>query len=459
MVGMLENLSTRRGAKRFLFAHFVAFLLCFAFATDAFAHTRCRACSYRDCDLSTTNILDHHTVGRDQITTHMSNRFEDYREWLVNTFFIENLLKAMMMMTEQLSAVGMQQMLGVGMLMDAKVQLETQRTIQEMQAQALKDYQPSENFCAFGTNVRSVSASESRGIYNKMAMNRISMSRHMAALNLAGSQSVDADLRSRWDLFVAENCMVVNNGWRQDTPALTGLQPLCETSAGDAVRANADIHYGRIIDAQRTLNLDFTGENGGAGDLTTLGASVTEQDVIALGRNLYGHKTLNRNLGFLERDTARGAFLDLRSVAAKRNIAENSFNAIVGMKSAGTANDGTPQNTMQFLAAILQELGMDDINEINSLIGENPSFMAQLELIAKRIYQSQNFYANLYDKPENVMRTAVALRAIELMVDRAIYESRLRKEMSVSVLLATKLQEEQTKINGALQGMGNPVKN
>jgi hypothetical protein len=49
-----------------------------------------------------------------------------------------------MAMTEQLSAVAMQQMEIIGTFLDAKQQLETQRLFQEMAAQAQKDYTPSE---------------------------------------------------------------------------------------------------------------------------------------------------------------------------------------------------------------------------------------------------------------------------------------------------------------------------
>ena len=80
--------------------------------------------------------------------------------------------------------------------------------------------------------------------------------------------------------------------------------------------------------------------------------------------------------------------------------------------------------------------------EVFEYIGERPSYYAQLELLAKKIYQNPDFYANLYDKPANVARKGVALKAIELMLDRAIYESQLRREMATSVLLATKLRYE-----------------
>ena len=95
-------------------------------------------------------------------------------------------------------------------------------------------------------------------------------------------------------------------------------------------------------------------------------------------------------------------------------------------------------DTTEFLGAILTELGVPPA-DINQMIGVEPSYYAQLELLAKKIYQNPDFYANLYDKPANVKRKSVALRAIELLVERAIYESQIRQEMVTSVLLSARL--------------------
>ena len=74
-----------------------------------------------------------------------------------------------------------------------------------------------------------------------------------------------------------------------------------------------------------------------------------------------------------------------------------------------------------------------------------------MEILAKKIYQNPDFYVNLYDTPANVARKKVALRAIELMLDRAIYESQIRQEMVMSVLLSSKLRSDFRSINAALQ--------
>ncbi len=101
-----------------------------------------------------------------------------------------------------------------------------------------------------------------------------------------------------------------------------------------------------------------------------------------------------------------------------------------------------------YLGAILVELGIPE-EEIAEYLGDPanepeayPSYYAQLELLAKKIYQNPDFYANLYDKPANVARKSVALKAIDLMLDRAIYESQLRQEMSMSVLLSSRLRKQ-----------------
>ncbi len=425
---------------------------------DANAHTRlCRNrppntagnCHPSQCNDAAAMIIAYHVAGRLLIETYISNAFERYRDWQMEVFFEQNLLPAMMLMTQQLTAVGMQQMLAVGTIMDAKTQLETQRLMQEMKLRAIKDYQPSQNFCWFGTNARSLMASETRAKFNSSAYSQLAMRRHLGTQNALGAESGESDLQGRWRHFAIQNCVRTNNAWDPDNPTISGLQPACGTTGIYGERANADIAYGRVIDQARTINLNLT--NGG---LAPLGQDrARENDLIMLARNLYGHKVLRRNIPALHQEASQIAYLDLRAVAAKRNVAENSFAAILGLKSNGSAVSGgsaPPPNTQQYMASIMRDLGINNIDEIEQLMGDDPSYYAQLEILAKRIFQDANFYAGLYDKPQNVERTAVALRAIELMLDRAMYESRLRQEMVSSVLLSTATQKEYESVNSKL---------
>ena len=144
-------------------------------------------------------------------------------------------------------------------------------------------------------------------------------------------------------------------------------------------------------------------------------------------------------------------------------MAESSFNAIVGMKAQGSAAlDGNTPRTREFMAAIMRDLGVgaelgnaeDQAKHIYGIIGDNPSYFAQLEILAKRIYQSPSFFAGLYDKPVNVARKSAALSAIENMIDREIYESQLRQEMNMSVLLSTQLEAEFEKASSQIGSRG-----
>jgi hypothetical protein len=190
-----------------------------------------------------------------------------------------------------------------------------------------------------------------------------------------------------------------------------------------------------------------------------------------LGNNLYGHDVLFRvfSEATVDDEDKNHLYMDLRSIAAKRSVAENSFNAIVGLKSLGSAGgimDNSGVNTYKFLGRILMDLGIPE-KEVKEYLGQDPnaewvrnrpdyipdpSYFAQLEIMAKKIYQTPYFYANLYDTPMNVRRKGAALTAIELMLDRAIFESQLRQEMALSVLLSSRLQKN---FDAANTKMGN----
>ena len=103
---------------------------------------------------------------------------------------------------------------------------------------------------------------------------------------------------------------------------------------GLADRKNRDIDFTRLIEEPRTLDVNFT--NG------SLPENGDEEDILALAHNLYGHKVLTREIDSdkLKNEGNQNLYLALRSVAAKRSVAENSFNSIVGLKSSGSEGVG-----------------------------------------------------------------------------------------------------------------------
>lgn len=403
---------------------------------------------------------------RSSINSNTSAQFTAHRQWMLDVFFKQQVLPALMSFTEQMSAVAMHQTMIFGTFLDAKDQLETQRLVQELQVEAHKDYQPSEDFCYFGTNTRSLASSEAKAQFNAYMLSRRQMARHLGQYNIGGALSQDEDKEGRWEQFKESFCDPQDNNWLSSQPA-SGLALACgPTGAKNPEFTNADVDYTRLIENPRTISLRKDGILNhklvpGASGVTGTTGSATDQAVMALGNNLYGHNVLTRQFGKeqLRRTELQQLYLALRSVAAKRAVAENSFNSIVSMKSAGTThqdNSGghsgeNPADTWRFLGSVLKELGIPDA-EIQGMIGQEPSYYAQLEILGKKIYQSPNFFSNLYDTPTNIKRKSVAMKGIELMLDRAIYESQIRQEMVSSVLLSARLHEPFKEANKNLQG-------
>lgn len=419
------------------FAFFAAGMLSFHKSSEA-AACACGPgeCALMDCIAALTDLINIHVT--DLLGSTLSEFKDDliaFQDWMIETMLNKEFVPALAMMTTQMNAVAMQQMMIVGTFFDAEIQMDTDLLFQQLRIQAHKDYHPSDEMCAFGTVVRSLAATEAKGHFNRVALSQYAFARQVGSGDMSSAQSRQQDQEGRWRQFITTYCDT-NDNWLGPG---TGLTLACDhdgapggnSGGADPARINRDIDYQRLIEEPRTIKFDLT-------NTTTI---PEEEDIIALSGNLYGHDVISRDIARsrLQKEEGQSLFLALRSIAAKRAVAQDSYNAIVGMKSEGNAVEG---NAREYLAAILKELMPTDTSDedIYAAMGENPSYYAQLEILAKRIYQNTDFYAALYDKPTNVNRKLVAMKAIELMLDRAIFESQLRREMAVSVMLSSKLR-------------------
>jgi len=454
----------------------------------------CCGCTDSDCDNAEQALEEYHQTMRDNTKQEFDDDLDALKDWWIEILFNREVVPAMAAMVTQMTAASVQYTEVIGGFLDAQTQMDTQRLLRVMQLQAHKDYRPSQNFCMFGTNVRSLAATENKARYNTLALSQISLSRQLGNINLSGAEGVSNDYKSRWEQFITTYCDIRDNNYQDygiilgvSAPAeQTGLALACDhdgaiggtAGAEDPNRINRDIDYTRLIENPRTLDVDFTNatlDSENPQIILPIREPGEEEDVIALSKNLYGHRVLSRSLSqtMMSSGTAQKLYLALRSVAARRNVAQASFNAIVGLKSAGTSREPSGVavlasvspvthvlelgQTQRYLASIVSHLlpatssipGFEGRN-IFDLIGHSPSYYSQLEIMAKRIYQNPDFYANLYETPVNVARKKVAMQAIGLMVDRAIYESQLRREMNISVLLSSKLRATHRTANNGL---------
>ena len=389
----------------------------------ALACAGCGPCS----DACTSKIVPVH----ENIRNATEDSVAEHRRWIVEDFFVEaKIAETMMLMAEQLTAVGIQQIEIIGTFFDAKHQLETQRLFQTLVAKAHKDYHPSEGICEIGTATRSLAASERLANLNQAAFSNRMMQRQILSANVLSGQGAKSDRESRLLQFRTVFCNPTDNA--------DGLGLLCG-AGGVKEQYNMDVDYTNSIENKLTLDINFT-------DPSNPPPTPDEQNIFALSANIFSNQVLSSVTERLLADPDHrprdlsNFYIKQRAIAAKRSVAQNSFAAVTAMRSLGSGENSP------FLKSIIQELGVG-LNEIDHYIGENPSYFAQMEILTKKLYQNPEFYANLYDKPVNIERKGAAVQAIAIMQDRDIYKSLLRSEAVLATMLETLMSKEHNRIS------------
>lgn len=378
---------------------------------------------------------------------HVTDEFKKHRDWMIKAFFLDSkegdpvgLLAAMKLMTEQLATTGMHQVKIIGTFFDAKHQLETQRLFQQLTAQAHKDYHPSEEVCVVGTATRSLASSQRNTDLAAIAFGKRITDRQLLSKDTATQGGYGSDEANRLVQFIKKYC-------NKDDMA-TNLNWLCTKSENTKKLFNRDVSYTATIENPLTLNVDFTSDDP---------QNTEEEDAFfALTSNLFSNQpfpaTLSTVLKHKNGDPRQYQFenlyMDARSIIAKRSVAANSIGSIAALKAKGD------EESQPFIYAILEEMSLDaddkkglSATDIENFLGDRPSYFAQMEVLTKLMYQWPNFYANLYDKPANVLRQNVGLQAITLMQKRDLYRSYLRSEMTLATMLEAALIKEQERIS------------
>lgn len=401
------------------------------------------ACSCPGCDCGCC-VVAHHNATRALIDQehfitrrHMTQEMTYHQRWWFTDFFNEHVLPAEMMMSEQLTTVGMQQMEIVGAILDAKHQLESQRLFQTKVAEAHKDYHSSHGMCTIATAARGLSNADRRTEATSFILAQRSIARQLGEGSVASSDGPVQDHSARIVQFIRRFC--------DQNDANDTLREMCDSSAPQAT-INKDIDYNRLIETPMTLQVEFTEGAAAEGD---------EEDVMALASNLFSNTMFQR---FSEQSLSlfnnAQLYYDLRSVVAKRGVAENSFYAIVGMKAQGSEE---AEVAAGYIGMVMRQLGVPE-DEVFPLLGSRPSYYALMDVLAQKLYQRPEFYTDLYDKPANVARKDASMRAIELMVDRDMYKSDLRYEAMLSVLLELELMKHQRAVQNRIIDMSEAQK-
>lgn len=266
-----------------------------------------------------------------------------------------------------------------------------------------------------------------------MVLAERSQNRQLGHTNMASAEGGAKDRTARYNQFIKDFCDPMDYG--------TAMGKICKTPPADKTQ-NIDINYTRLIDAKKTLDIDFM-----AGTAKTTPTN-DEKAVIALANNLFAHNVFDRmeatEMGQSDATDNRSTYQDQRAIVAKRSVAENSFNTIVGMKAKGPT-DPSGKAPPPYIQNVLIQLGLSAA-DAKKFITDNPSYDAQMEILTKKLYQDPSFYANLMDTPANVERQYAALQSFGLMQRRDIFETLIRSEMLVSMILEMEISKYQDDI-------------
>lgn len=381
-----------------------------------------------------------HVALRAGITAAME---EHKQQFMVELFFYDWIMSGMQAIANQLTAAAMGQMFMIGSFLDAQEQLSRQTMFQELTARAYKDYHPSVQMCAIGSAARGLASAARSSEEVASVLSRRAIDRQLHSRSIAGAPGANREIKSRIEQFKSRYCDPNDNN-REPGKALTGLTVLCGTTGpAGGWSINRDVDASRLFGAA-PFRARYS--NGGDNDLD-------DPDLLALSANLYGSDVIRpvpekilESTSDVRETGNQEILLDIRSIAAKRSVAQDSFSQIAGMRAMSDDAGGA---SAPFMSALMQAMGYS-AKDAMTAVDAYPSYNARMELLGKKIYMDPDFYTNLYDKPANVARVGAAIRAIGLIQDMDAYKSRLRTEMSLSVLLELMIENEQTIVNGRL---------
>lgn len=352
----------------------------------------------------------------------ITQEMNKFKQWMSGEWWNNSVKPAMQQYTDDSRNMFITEALVIGAFLDGENTLGSLRTIQELNAEALKNYQVSDAICKFGTLSRSLAASESKAKAARTVLSQRLQARQLGRAGMDSAAGDYEDYQTRWGQYLNNECVKSSYGG--------GMDGLCKSSSGQ----NRDINFTKLMSGNGTLNFDATSSSALGSDSDSLAL---------LSDNLYANKIIERipayKLKNSDKSDAKSDYMDQRSIVAKRSVAANSFFTIASQKAAGTGSSAA------FMGKVLESLGMNSASIATSL-GSNPSYDAQMEILTKRLYQDPSFYVNLMDTPANVERQYAALQAFGLMQRRDIFETVLRSEMLLSTILELEVSDYQDEV-------------
>ena len=309
-----------------------------------------------------------------------------------------------------------------GNLLNTQMQLAFLKEQQKRQAQTLLDSSVSNQVCRAATLSHSLGKADFRTLAEQRVLARILQERDLGkegSLHFENEKvNLTTGLQARIVLFKETYC----DKYAENS----SLARVCKVNLADNL--NRDIDYTRVIDVPKTLAINFTGNQTLEPD---------EADVIAFGENLFPSMPIASTNRIPQ---SSETYMDLRSLQAARAVARNSFAAVVSEKAS------VENPKAMYAHNLLKSMNVDP-REAELLLGRNPSYFAQMNLLTKTLYQTTDFAKGLMTGGANVERARVAMKAVDLQQNADLLDSLYRREMLLATYLEQMLAAKQRRLD------------
>lgn len=345
-----------------------------------------------------------------------------------------------------LSAVEIQNVIASNALNNNSVvdAASSQATLNErskLNAEAAVRGQMSEGLCRMASLEKSLAADDMKRRFTQILLSEIGLARLGGKINSISAAGAMSDQRERLLTFKSEFCrgddsnkaLKVFCGGANGTEIQSSFY---QSASNTGKRSNADIDFVKFFVGRESLDIDLADQSS---------LSKDEQTMIAMSRNLYGHKPIAPRFTEAELKTPAGQqrYQHMRSLLAMRALVQNSFNAMAAEHAAGFAGSVTN------IRALYKELGGSD-DTVNALVGSRPSYYAGMNALTREIFYTPKFYSQLMEGKTNVARQSAFMDAVGLMQTRDIYQSSLRTEMLLATLINLKTNDRVKDLADAL---------
>lgn len=376
--------------------------------------------AYAVCTCATASQL--HTRTRTNVKNFIDEQFDKHKTFLVDKFWKEKLQPAFMKFTQQEVSSGQQATTTRASIADGKAANNLGHAASEDQAEQAEILTPDPQACAVASGARSLAVGQAKAQEVATGIVKDSSNRRLGRAELTTEDPAQVDRDERREVFNEHFC---------DPEAWGGaFKDQCST-AGDL--KDRDIDFRKTLDEPWTLDIRPDYADQDADSWTD-----DEISVSALRQHLFGHEVYPRpTRDEFKQYNVKVGYLNQRALEAKRSVAEYSLQTLIGEKSAASPE------AKEWLEASLKNLGIEIDAETQAKIKDKPSYFAIMEVLTKRMYQDPNFYNQLIKPGPQVAQTQASLQAVNLMQMRDVYDSMLRSELILSLIVEMELDDQQ----------------